>query len=131
VNPPSKASTPRPAGASTPVITDDMLHTVLRRRANGESVEAIRPDLIIPTGKRRGRNPSLASIYRTLAAHDKAQAYPEAIEAATPASYASRPPGDRAAARADARRHPHRPAAWATRDLPLGIRTRQDLRARP
>jgi hypothetical protein len=27
-----------------------MVHTVLRRRANGESVESIRPDLIIPTG---------------------------------------------------------------------------------
>lgn len=45
-------------GGRPPVITDDMLHTVLRRRANGESVEDIRPDLIIPTGKRKGRNPS-------------------------------------------------------------------------
>ena len=34
-----------------------MLHTVLRRRANGESVEQIRPDLIIPTGKRKGQHP--------------------------------------------------------------------------
>jgi hypothetical protein len=32
------------------VITDDMLHTVLRRRAAGETVEAIQPDLIIPSG---------------------------------------------------------------------------------
>ncbi|HZM68339.1 MAG TPA: hypothetical protein VFC16_18790, partial [Nakamurella sp.] len=40
----------------------DMLHTVLRRRANGESVEQIRPDLIIPTGKRKGQHPSPASI---------------------------------------------------------------------
>jgi len=62
-----------------PVITEDMLHTVLRRRARGESVEDIRPDLIIPTGKRKGRNPSLASIYRALAEHDKQQRYPEAI----------------------------------------------------
>ncbi len=62
-------------GGRPPVITDDMLHTVLRRRANGESVEAIHPDLIIPTGKRKGRNPSLASIYRALAEHEKAQAY--------------------------------------------------------
>ena len=53
--------------------------TVLRRRANGESVEQIRPDLIIPTGKRKGQHPSPASIYRALAEHDKAQAYPEAI----------------------------------------------------
>jgi hypothetical protein len=37
-------------GGRPPAITDDMLHTVLRRRANGESVEDIRPDLIIPTG---------------------------------------------------------------------------------
>ncbi|MEV0584468.1 recombinase family protein [Nonomuraea sp. NPDC050310] len=69
-------------GGRPPVITDDMLHTVLRRRAAGESVEAIRPDLIIPTGKRKGRNPGPASIYRALAQHDKAQSYPEAIEAA-------------------------------------------------
>ncbi|MGH3628739.1 MAG: hypothetical protein ACRDRL_15060 [Sciscionella sp.] len=61
------------------MITDDMLHTVLRRRAGGESVESIRSDLIIPSGKRKGCNPSLASIYRALAEHDKAQAYPEAI----------------------------------------------------
>jgi hypothetical protein len=59
-----------------------MLYTVLRRRANSESVEQIRPDLIIPTGKRKGRNPSVASIYRALAEHDKRQAYPEAVEAA-------------------------------------------------
>lgn len=41
-------------GGRPPVITDDMLHTVLRRRAGGESVEQIQPDLIIPTGKRKG-----------------------------------------------------------------------------
>lgn len=40
-----------------------MLHTVLRRRAGGESVEQIQVDLIIPTGKRKGQNPSVASIY--------------------------------------------------------------------
>ncbi|GIF13498.1 hypothetical protein [Actinoplanes teichomyceticus] len=59
-----------------------MLHTVLRRRANGETVEKIQPDLVIPTGKRKGRNPSVASIYRALAAHEKAQAYPDAVEQA-------------------------------------------------
>ncbi|WP_406726500.1 hypothetical protein WJ438_20160 [Streptomyces sp. GD-15H] len=48
-----------------------MLHTVLRRRANGESVEQIRPDLWIATGKRKGQNPSLTSIYRALAEHAK------------------------------------------------------------
>ncbi len=40
-------------GGRPPVITEDMLHTVLRRHANGESVEDVRPDLIIPTGKRK------------------------------------------------------------------------------
>ncbi|MFE9813301.1 recombinase family protein [Streptomyces sp. NPDC005548] len=69
-------------GGRPPVITDDMLHTVLRRKAAGESVEQIRPDLIIPTGERKGRNPGLASIYRALAEHEKAQAYPEAVEQA-------------------------------------------------
>nr|WP_294011546.1 recombinase family protein [Streptomyces sp.] len=33
-------------GGRPPVITDDVLHTVLRRRANGESVEEIQPDLV-------------------------------------------------------------------------------------
>jgi hypothetical protein len=69
-------------GGRPPVITDDMLHTVLRRRANGESVEQIQPDLIIPTGKRKGHNPSVASIYRALAEHAQREAYPEAIEQA-------------------------------------------------
>ena len=69
-------------GRRPQVITDDMLHTVLRRRAAGEPVETIRTDLIIPAGKRKGHNPSLASIYRALAEHDKAQAYLEAIEQA-------------------------------------------------
>lgn len=55
---------------------------MLRRRAAGETVEQIQPDLIIPTGKRKGRNPSVASIYRALAAHEKAQAYPDAVEQA-------------------------------------------------
>src|SRR3981081_2682195 len=39
-------------GGRPQVITSDMLHTVLRRRELGESVEDIRPDLIIPAGKR-------------------------------------------------------------------------------
>jgi DNA invertase Pin-like site-specific DNA recombinase len=69
-------------GGRPQVITDDMLHTVLRRRAAGEPVETIRTDQIIPADKRKGHNPSLGSIYRALAGHDKAQAYPEAIEQA-------------------------------------------------
>lgn len=69
-------------GGRPPVITDDMLHTVLRRRALGESVEQIQPDLIIPTGKRKGQNPSVASVYRALAEYARREAYPEAVEAA-------------------------------------------------
>ncbi|MEE1791078.1 recombinase family protein [Streptomyces sp. BE308] len=67
-------------GGRPPVITDDMLHTVLRRRAGGESVEQIQPELFIPTGKRKGHNPSVASIYRALTEHAKREAYPEAVE---------------------------------------------------
>lgn len=69
-------------GGRPPVITEDMLHTVLRRRARGESIEDIRLELIILTGKRKGQSPSLASIYRALAEHDKRQRYPEAVEQA-------------------------------------------------
>lgn len=69
-------------GVRPAVITNDMLHTVLRRRENGESIEDIRPDLIIPAGKRKGKNPSPASIYRALAEDAKRQAHPEAIEQA-------------------------------------------------
>lgn len=69
-------------GGRPAVITDDMLHTVLRRRAAGETVEAIQPDLIIGTGKRKGTSPSVASIYRALAVHHKTQVYPEAVEQA-------------------------------------------------
>ena len=58
-----------------------MLHTVLRRKA-GKSVEAIRPDLIVPTSKRKGHHPSLASIYQALAEHAKGLAHPEAVEKA-------------------------------------------------
>ncbi|GAA2691669.1 hypothetical protein Apa02nite_033550 [Actinoplanes palleronii] len=79
-------------GGRPPVITDDMLHTVLRRRAAGETVEQIQPDLVIPTGKRKGRNPSVASIYRALAAYEKARAYPDAVEQAR-AEHAQRADG--------------------------------------
>ncbi|MBL1110431.1 hypothetical protein JK361_38800 [Streptomyces sp. 5-8] len=66
-------------GGRHPVITDDMLHTVLRRRALGEYVEQIQPELFVPSGKRKGQNPSVASIYRALAEHAKREAYPEAV----------------------------------------------------
>ncbi len=39
-------------------------------------------DLIIPTGRRKGGNPSLASLYRALADYDKTQAHPEVVEQA-------------------------------------------------
>jgi len=40
----------------------------------------IHPDLIIPNSKRKGRNPSLASIYRAITEHEKRQDYPEAVD---------------------------------------------------
>ena len=80
-------------GGRPPVITDDMLHTVLRRRAHGESVEQIQPDLIIPTGKRKGQNPSIASIYRALAEHDKTRGVPRSRR--TGPRRLRRPPGQR------------------------------------
>lgn len=66
-------------GGRPRVITEDMLHTVLRRRAAGESVEQIQPDLIIPTGRRRGQSPSVASIYRALAEYETRQRHADAI----------------------------------------------------
>ncbi|MFF8919595.1 hypothetical protein ACF08M_41530 [Streptomyces sp. NPDC015032] len=78
----SSSAAARAIRGRPPVITDDMLHAVLRRRANGESVEQIQPDLIIPTGKRKGQNPSVASVCRALAEHAKREAYPAAVEAA-------------------------------------------------
>jgi hypothetical protein len=64
-------------GGRPPVITDDMLHTVIQRRAAGETVEKIRPDLITPTGRRKGRNPSVASIYRAITAYEKPRHTPK------------------------------------------------------
>jgi hypothetical protein len=49
--------------------------------AGGESVEQIQPDLIIPTGKRKGQNPSVASIYRALAEHAKTRGVPRSRRA--------------------------------------------------
>ncbi|MFC9620198.1 hypothetical protein ACFTXM_09435 [Streptomyces sp. NPDC056930] len=51
-----------------------MPHTVFRRRSGGDSVEQIQPDLIIPTGRRKGQSPDVADIHRALAEHEKAQA---------------------------------------------------------
>ncbi|MEU5538971.1 recombinase family protein [Streptomyces sp. NPDC020362] len=79
-------------GGRPPVITDDTLHTVLRRRENGESVEQIQPGLIIPTDKRKGQAPSVASIYRALAEHEKKEAYPAPAESASGARTTRSPP---------------------------------------
>jgi len=38
--------------------------------------------VILPTGKRKGHNPGLASIYRALAEHEQRQHHPAAVEQA-------------------------------------------------
>jgi DNA invertase Pin-like site-specific DNA recombinase len=103
-------------GGRPAVITEDMLHTVLRRRATGETVEAIQPDLIIPTGKRKGKNPSVASIYRALAEHERTEAYPEAVEQAH-TDYA-------------AMHHSDQPALTRPRPARVGEQISDDLRTR-
>ncbi|MFF2119152.1 hypothetical protein ACFVXH_17680 [Kitasatospora sp. NPDC058184] len=65
-----------------PVITGDTVHIVLRHPRGRRSVEQIQPGLIIPAGKRKGRNPSVASIYRAPAEHAKREVCPEAVEQA-------------------------------------------------
>lgn len=52
---------------------------MLRRRARGESIADIRKDLVIPTGKRKGQNPSPASIYRALGEQTKREVYPDVV----------------------------------------------------
>ncbi|MET7605946.1 recombinase family protein [Streptomyces avermitilis] len=52
------------------------------KRLGRDAAEQIQPDLIIPTGRRKGQNPSLSSMYRALAEHEKRVAYPEAVTAA-------------------------------------------------
>lgn len=59
-------------------------HAAHRVAAPGERrvgrADPARPDH--PTGKRKGRAPSVASIYRALVEHEKQEAYPEAVEQA-------------------------------------------------
>lgn len=94
-----------------PVITDDML-----RRSS--------PTCSSPTGRRKGMNSSLSSIYRALAEHEKRRAYPEAVKV-TPATPPR--PVDVAAvfpqlaplARAATRLHP-RPGLPSPRDSSIG-----------
>ncbi|WP_275559109.1 recombinase family protein [Streptomyces sp. 5-6(2022)] len=68
-------------GGRPAVITDDMLHTVLRPRAGGESVEQSQIDLIIATGMRKARTLRREHL-RALAEHAKREAYPEPAEQA-------------------------------------------------
>ncbi len=67
---------------SQPAPAAAVRSSVLRRRSRGESVASIRPDLIIPAGKRKGGTSSLASIYRAITEHEKRQSYPEAVDQA-------------------------------------------------
>ncbi|MEU3778118.1 hypothetical protein AB0F11_33955 [Streptomyces sp. NPDC032472] len=78
-------------GGRPPVITDDMLHTVLRRRAGGEAVEQIRPDLVIPTGKRKGQNPSWRASTGRSSSTASARQTPKPSSRPTPTSPTSAP----------------------------------------
>ncbi|MEV0649988.1 recombinase family protein [Phytomonospora sp. NPDC050363] len=57
-------------GGRPRVIDDDMLTAALALREKGLGVEAIASRLTIPAGKNAGKHPSVASVYRALAAAD-------------------------------------------------------------
>jgi DNA invertase Pin-like site-specific DNA recombinase len=65
-------------GGRPPVITEDMLSTVLRRRARGESIADIRKDLIIPITK---LGPTLAFADVTMTADDVLAAHASTVYA--------------------------------------------------
>lgn len=75
-----RGSTPRPARASTAADPRSSPPTCSRpcsaaaRAASPSSRSS--PDLIIPTGKRKEQNPSVASIYRALAEHAERESPP-------------------------------------------------------
>lgn len=73
-------------GSRPPVITDDMLHTVQRRRAVGESVEKIRPDLIVPASKRKPRTPAWPASTGRSPSVRSARRTPKPSKRSTPAS---------------------------------------------
>ncbi|WP_406222958.1 hypothetical protein [Streptomyces decoyicus] len=54
-----------------------MPHTVLRRRANGETDEEIQPHLLTPIGRHKGHSPSLSSTYRALTEYENGSGVPE------------------------------------------------------
>ncbi|MFD8563602.1 recombinase family protein [Streptosporangium canum] len=53
-------------GGRPKVFDDDMIAYARSLRARGVPVPEIARKLVIPTGKNKGRNPSLASVYRVL-----------------------------------------------------------------
>ena len=54
-------------GGRPKVFDDDMVHYARTLRAGGVPVPEIAAKLFIPTGKNKGQNPSVASVYRVLA----------------------------------------------------------------
>ena len=54
-------------GGRPKVVDDDMGQYARSLRANGIPVPEIARKLVIPTGKNKGRHPSLATVYRLLA----------------------------------------------------------------
>ncbi|MGR6918821.1 zinc finger domain-containing protein [[Actinomadura] parvosata] len=59
-------------GGRPKVFDDDMIAYARGLRERGVAVPDIARKLVIPTGKNKGRNPSLASVYRVLAAEGQA-----------------------------------------------------------
>ncbi|MFF8607233.1 hypothetical protein ACF06X_14975 [Streptomyces sp. NPDC015346] len=55
---------------------------VAQTHHGAEQVAGVDADLSSPPASARGQSPSVASIYRALAARAKREAYPEAVEAA-------------------------------------------------
>ncbi|MEV4091276.1 recombinase family protein [Streptosporangium saharense] len=60
-------------GGRPKVFDDDMIAYARSLRERGVAVPDIARKLVIPTGKNKGRNPSLASVYRVLAAEGQAE----------------------------------------------------------
>ena len=139
-------------GGRPAVITDDMLHTVLRRKAAGESVEAIREDLIIPTGNARPATPASPASTGPWPNTTKPRSTPKPSNRPTPTSLPCTQPDDTRHAGTNQAEHsgsdlppdagkpqargisvgsfvrttgtPTRPAARANSALPPGARTR-------
>jgi len=58
------------------------LDAAARKGKHGGRPAVIRPDLIIPAGRRKGQSPSVASTYRALAEREETRAYPDTVEQA-------------------------------------------------